>query len=347
VPVIGYLACKAHQYPGTMLWLFIVTIAFGPGFWNGYINFQFGLLLLALFVATGASHSLLWIFIFSIVIYFSHASVFAGFVCYVVLREIFNNRRVLAITALLPSLVLLLWYSIALISEGAGSNERVGSVVQWLQYKLYTLAKQGPFHNFIRPDGESLLAPVHGLYMTGFVANFIVAGCAGIWFLIIAWQVVAGRTGQQQSVFNKYSISGTVIVMLLIWLLAGKNSFGVVNLGERFLIVAMMLLITQMPMPAWIKNIWLSLSVIVAVVTLVSLVLLSAQSDKSYSVDRSTTATELTSYVDDIYKNSRHKYFNHRLFIYANLGQYLNKPELFDEPPLMDHESSIIRMRPR
>jgi len=46
--------------------------------------------------------------------------------------------------------------------------------------------------------------------------------------------------------------------------------------------------------------------------------------------------------VEDIYKNSRHKYFNHRLFIYANLGSYLLEP---DGPlPPIDHETSVIEM---
>lgn len=56
--VSGYLASKDHVHAGSVFWLFTVTIAFGPGFWNGYINFQFGLLLFALFVAVGLRRSL-------------------------------------------------------------------------------------------------------------------------------------------------------------------------------------------------------------------------------------------------------------------------------------------------
>jgi len=49
--------------------------------------------------------------------------------------------------------------------------------------------------------------------------------------------------------------------------------------------------------------------------------------------------------VRDIYGNSRHKYFNHRLFIYANLGQALHEADPNVAPLPVDHESSIVRMR--
>ena len=339
--VTGYLASKGHEHAGSVFWLFTITIAFGPGFWNGYINFQFGLLLFALFVVTGLHRRLAWVVVFSVLIYFSHASVFAGFVCFVVLAEIFNQRRITTLIALLPALLLLLWYTVTRFAEGTGQNVGLESVSQWIQYKFYTLAKLGPFHNFIRPDGESLLASVNSLYMVGFAVNFVVALLVGVWLLIIAWKMIR----RSDKLTGHYGLLFTAIVLMLAWLLAGKNSFGVVNLGERFLIVAIMLLITQIQCPDWITRSWVALSAIVSVVTLVALFVLSGYSDKNYSVARSATATELESFVDDIYKNSRHKYFNHRLTIYANLGQYLATPEDFDKPPLIDHESSIVRMR--
>jgi len=268
--VSGYLASKDHVHAGSVFWLFTVTIAFGPGFWNGYINFQFGLLLFALFVAVGLRRSLAWVFVFSVLIYFSHASVFAGFVCFVVLAELFNQRRLTTLLALGPALVLLLWYTMTRFAEGTGKNVALESVSQWIQYKFYTLAKLGPFHNFIRPDGESLLASVHGLYMAGFAVNFVIAMLVGVWLLFIAWQMVR-RTDSRLH----YGLLFTAIVLMLAWLLAGKNSFGVVNLGERFLIVAMMLLIMQIQCPDWIRKSWVALTAVVGVATLVTLVVLS------------------------------------------------------------------------
>ncbi len=344
--VVGIIASRSHPDGGSMHLIFTFAIVFGPGFWNGYINFQFGLLFFALYCVC-ARRSVGSVLLFSLLIYFSHASVFAGFVCFVIASEWFAQRRLQVFTALLPGLLLLLWYSVAKLSVDGGQNESVVSVSQWAQYKIYTMAKQGPFHNFIQPDGESLLAAVHGLYIAGFVINFLVALLIGLWMLFACVSIVRRQNEslitELRSVTNVPAILITTGALVVAWLLAGKNTFGVVNLGERFLVVALMLMLLHFQCPEWIRKIWLSFCIVVAVFTLCCLVVVS-RGIGIYTADRSAGALELESYVDDIYKNSRHKYFNHRIFIYANLGQYLIDPAKYTSPPPIDHESSIVRM---
>ena len=347
--VVGFIATRSHRHGGAMHLIFTLSIAFGPGFWNGYINFQFGLLFFALYIICArkkAGSTLL----FSLLIYFSHASVFAGFVCFVIVSEFFIQRRVRVFLALLPGLLLLLWYSVTKLSVGGGQNESVGSIAQWAQYKLNTLAKQGPFHNFIQSDGESLLATSHGLYMAGFVTNFLVALLIGSYLLVTGFNFVRRQDGALGRPLDSETYTPAVVVTMLVllvgYLLAGKNTFGVVNLGERFLVVALMLLILQVKCPGWIVKSWASLCIAFGIVTVSSLLVLS-QGIGIYSADRSANTSELESFVDDIYKNSRHKYFNHRIFIYTNLGQYLVSPDKFAGPPPVDHQSSIVRMRNR
>ncbi len=345
--VIGIVATRSHRHSGSMHLIFTLSIVFGPGFWNGYINFQFGLLFFALYIIN-TRKSAGYVLLFSVLIYFSHASVFAGFVCYVIVSEWFALRRARVFLALLPGLLLLLWYSFAKFSTADGKNESVGSLFQWAQYKFYTVAKQGPFHNFIQPDGESLLSSVHGLYLAGFAINFLTALLIGLWLLVIFASIVRQRdveiADERRSVANVSAILVTVAVLLIAWLLAGKNTFGVVNLGERFLVVALMLMIVHLQCPDWIRKCWQSLCIVVGIVTLSSLMVLS-RGIGVYTVERSASTSELESYVGDIYKNSRHKYFNHRVFIYANLGQYLIDPAVHASPPPIDHQSSIVRMR--
>ena len=244
--------------------IFTLSIAFGPGFWNGYINFQFGLLFFALYIICARKNASS-ILLFSLLIYFSHASVFAGFVCFVIVSEFFIQRRVRVFLALLPGLLLLLWYSVTKLSVGGGQNESVGSIAQWAQYKLYTLAKQGPFHNFIQSDGESLLATSHGLYMAGFVTNFLVALLIGSYLLVTGFNFVRRQDGALGRPLDSETYTPAVVVTMLVllvgYLLAGKNTFGVVNLGERFLVVALMLLILQVKCPGWIVKSWASLCI--------------------------------------------------------------------------------------
>ena len=133
-------------------------------------------------------------------------------------------------------------------------------------------------------------------YKVGFAVNFVIALLVGVWLLILAWKMIR----RSDKLAGHYGLLFTAIVLMLAWLLAGKNSFGVVNLGERFLIVAIMLLITQIQCPDWITRSWVALSAILSVVTLVTLFVLSGYSDKNYSVARSATATELESFVDDL-----------------------------------------------
>ncbi len=340
--IVAVLGSRKFQFAGAFQFIFLLTIAFGPGFFNGYINFQFGLIFFALFIVTDSKRSIAGVFLFSLLIYFSHASVFAGFVIYVIVSELFSQRRVTALLALLPSLLMLCWYTVTKMQQDGQFHNSVGSLFEWLQYKIYTMAKQGPFHNFILPDGQSFLADLHAIYMAGFAINFLIAVVIGCWLLSIAWSFQYSREVASRN--GVYALIVTVGILLVMWLLAGVNTFGVVNLGERFLIVALMLLLLQIEMPRWQACAWSVLCAAAGLLTLFSLLSLSRNTE-SYAVERSADSTELANFVDDIYSNSRHKYFNHRLFIYANLGQYLLEPGQFEKPLPVDHETSIVRMR--
>lgn len=341
---VAIIGTRRHQLRGAKQVIFLITIAFGPGFFNGYINFQYGVLFFALFVITDSQRSIVRLVLFSLLIYFSHASVFAGFAIFVVLTELFGQRRIPAFFALLPTLILLLWYSMVKLISDTGFNVSVDSLKQWIQYKAYTLAKQGPFHNFIQPDGQSLLTDLHGIYLLGFVLNFIIALLIGYWLLSLGYALLKRREILIHSDSRLAALIITAVVLFILYLLAGSNTFGVVNLGERFLITALMLLLLLTRMPRWQVAAWSVVCAASGVVTLVSLFVLSQTID-SYSVDRSADSKELSNFVGDIYSNSRHNYFNHRLFIYANLGQYLLNSDQFDEPPPIDHQSSIVRLR--
>jgi len=73
--VVGIIATRSHRYGGSMQLIFTLSVVFGPGFWNGYINFQFGLLLFSLYIVC-ARRNVGFVLLFSILLYFSHAAVF-------------------------------------------------------------------------------------------------------------------------------------------------------------------------------------------------------------------------------------------------------------------------------
>ena len=121
----------------------------------------------------------------------------------------------------------------------------------------------------------------------------------------------------------------------------GKNNFGVVNLGERFLIAALVLGLVQLHWHRYILNAWVLLAVVGAVYAMIATVVISHYPLREYAVTRSTTSSTLHGAIDDIYANSRHKLFNHRLYIYADHGIWLQQPGT-DLLPLKHATSFVV-----
>ena len=327
-------------------------ITFGPGFWNGYINFQLALLLFALYLVIDTARSrrsLFLVLLFSVLLFFSHAAVFLVFALHCVVTILLDRsyalpRRLLHLGCLVPSAILLVWYATVLLSGYEANGDAGMSLLKWVQYKAYTLAKQGPFHNFILYNGESQLERFDWFYKTGFVANFAFAGLLGLWLLTLLWSLVRGRL----SLTARYSmplvpVGITLTACVLLYLLCGSNTLGVVNLGERFLIVALMMLLLLFKCPLYLQRALGAIAGFFMVYLLLATAMLSGEKIQQYAVARSSETNELSQYVDDIYANSRHQFFNHRVFIYADRGLALLKPE----PDILaiDLSTSIIQSK--
>ncbi len=344
----------AQRRSGDALQQLLLTsmITFGPGFWNGYINFQFALLLFALYLlidTSGRQRSLWLTLLFSILLFFSHATVFLVFALYCVASILLDrssvfSRRVIQLSCLIPSALLFGWYSIVLLSSYAAQNDTSMGLSKWVQYKAYTLAKQGPFHNFIQHNGKSLLDQFDLVYKAGFVANFAFAGLLVLWLLVLLWSLLRGRLAESlRSTVPVWPLLITLAVCFVIYLVSGSNTLGVVNLGERFLIVALMMLLLLFKCPALLQR---ALSIMAGWFMLYLLgatIVLSGGKLQQYTVARSSDTAELSQYVDDIYANSRHQFFNHRLFIYADRGLELLKPEPGVLP--IDLTTSVIQLK--
>lgn len=348
--VLWWLVSKKRggDESGAVNLLLTLTITLGPGFWNGYANFQFGLLFFGLYLYVAIIRnrpSAILVLVSSLFLFFSHAVVFAAFVFFVFFQYVKTSARWRAMAALLPSLVLLLWYMKYKLSAVHTIVATPLSWSKWVQYKAYTLAKQGPFHNFIMQDGESLLAALHPLYLTGFIINFLLVILLMVWLTTLARKLFRN---EEIVVFpvkppEQLALVCTSIGLLVVFLVAGQNTFGVVNIGERFMVVALMLALMFFGLPALLRQIWSGAGIICMLFLMVASVVVTNSGSLQYSVARSASEVELEKFVDDIYANSRHKYFNHRLFIYADRGQELRK----ENPRLLpiDLVTSIVAPR--
>jgi len=120
------------------------ALIFGSSFWNGYINFQFAALLLAAFLLVWEVHGRrsVWIVaVFGIVIFFSHAVVFAAFVLYLGSREVLFRKNLMVIAGLAPSLALLVWYVLAKDPANVEPVPAVGAYQTALEFVMYTATR--------------------------------------------------------------------------------------------------------------------------------------------------------------------------------------------------------------
>ena len=346
---------QSNRFDGALHLLLTEFITFGPGFWNGYINFQFGLLFLALylFLVVWRGVRSYWVIGgFSLLIFFSHAVVFAIFVVFnlVCLVSVWRNQRFGTILALMPSAVLTGWYAVNKLTTGETAIMFGFSPLQWVQYKAYTLAKQGPFHNFIGHNGKSTLEDLPLVYQAGFGLNFLVAAILIGWFCSVSWTILQRRSdtffrleaGSYSNVFLMPVLS-TIGVAVVVFLVGGQNTFGVVNIGERFLIIALLMLLLLFQIPKILRKSLVLVCAVFSLYTVSVIFAVSKGSLKIYSVERSAEINDLQQYLGDIYANTAHKHFNHRLFIYADRGV-----ELTHEIPVLlaiDLPTSVVENR--
>jgi len=305
---------EARRNDGAINLLLTTTITFGPGFWNGYANFQFALLFWGAYLLAMRLHrdNVLVHFLLSLLIFFSHASVFIAFAGFVVTRLLVGRLSWRHILAIVPSLLMFGWYLIVTIRLDAVGPVNALGLIEWVQYKVYTVAKQGYFHNFILADGSSLLGDVHFLYLAGVLLNLGVAVVIIIWLLHQSWLLLKAASVFP---FNKRVSEIT----------GGNHETNAMSISDRR-VTLISLALVQLRCHRTIVNLWVPLAVAGAVYTMIATAVVSQYPVKEYAVVRSTTSSTLDGAIDDIYANSRHKLFNHRLYIYADHGIWLQQP---------------------
>ncbi|WP_431272085.1 hypothetical protein [Dankookia sp. P2] len=144
--------------PGAFAALLLVAVFLNAAFWNGYANFQLGMVLLgAWFLLPEARRArVLPIMGFGLAIFFTHAMVFFAFCALLGATALLDPRRIIPTAAgLLPAAVLTGWYVATNAGGNATETSGTGGPAAFLAYKLYTVAKLGPYHNFVFAGGAT------------------------------------------------------------------------------------------------------------------------------------------------------------------------------------------------
>jgi hypothetical protein len=228
--------------PAPLFVLLLCIAAFNSCFWHGYINYQISLLIFLLYLElTAKKHPSIWmIFFFSLLLFCCHASMFAAFVLLVFIKEWRRSDRWAIGTVLLPGIGLMVFYLRARSRHlKAGAPTHFGNVLSHMAYKAYTILKLGPFHNLVIANGESAKRlPL--LYWAGVGVNLMFGAC-----LVLALSLALLQLSRRGSLRKGTGVMWGVLAIL--FLVMPADLAEVVNLGERFLILLVILMLIAAP----------------------------------------------------------------------------------------------------
>lgn len=221
--------------PASFLILVVVGVLSSP-YWDGYANYQLGLALLLV-------HALLqrrpggsggWTDLtLGIAIFFCHAIVLAVFCMLVGWRALLQRHILRGALVLAPPLLLLAWYVAADENYGEYIPPIGTTLREFVAYKGYTLAKSGPYHNMVIGGvGDAARAPA--LYVAGIAANLLFALLALL--PVIAATVLDVVRRRQWTPAHL-----TALCCFAAYAVLPAHMFGVVNIGERFLLPGLLI----------------------------------------------------------------------------------------------------------
>ena len=357
------------------------ALAAGTPFWNGFINFQFSLLIFSAYLYLRyikGKESPWFSFLFSILLFFTHFSTFCIFL-FIIFCELFCLNSFKAFSpvllwgktklyykhflALSPSLGFSAWYFINPLPQEALKNpSHLHSISEHIMYKAYTLMKTGPFHNFILPDGKSFLEELPFLYWLGFAFNFCFALCLGLSLLILFLRVYFFK--KNSSPFKSLRCHPPMLALGLCLgaYLILPAEFVIVNLGERFLTIAIALLIFIRPIKYPIgspigysleKFLYPALGILCLLLLPYYFYFLSwnalhikkiaYRSDKLL-VQTSRKGKDARKRSRSLYPNTRYAFFNHRLYSYQYLFEILENKIIHAQMPY-HYSTSFLKKR--
>lgn len=216
--------------------MILFSILFGSLFLNGYVNNAFGnLILLYYFVKLlQREPSVFETFCFALILFFCHAVSFFAFAMIVVIHVLWREIRWENALALFPTGLMLLLYIARKDHTAADLGFDLSGVSGFLNYKAYMVAKLGPYHNFFY-DGVGDFDRLRPALWAGIIAN----GLFALALLGICFQVFL----RQNFLWTKHAAFVSVGIFLALYPFLPISIAGVANFGERFLTIAVLLLV--------------------------------------------------------------------------------------------------------
>lgn len=234
------------------LWALLLFGLFGLStpFWLGYLNFQIGTALLALSVGrlyagrAGRIEIALW----SLVLFFTHALPFGAFLAatgWLALTRIGRRGDLLALG---PALALGVWYATGRVVLDADLAPATPPPVfegweYWWRYLRWKLV-----HPFGQGPGRLLIAGSTPLLSMDYAARFALdAASACVSGVLLA--AIARGLGKSWRDGERLGFLPGIVLLLAFLAAPPVNFLGLVNPGERFLLLGLLLLIPMAQLP--------------------------------------------------------------------------------------------------
>lgn len=321
---------------GATLLLLVAVVALASYFWYGFVSYQLGLLLFFTFLTSfDGRRSPLWIASFGAALFFAHAMVFLAWgllVSLLALAGPVRSRRHILL-ALAPIGLLAVWFVLGRRLTGFEApvaDAGMEGVAELILYKFGSPLLLGGFRNLLRPDGVSLLEPYPWVYWLGAASNALVVLALGI-FVLLAFlkpdlRAVSESVGEPSSpALPVQALRGFGLVTISFYLIAPYNFFGLIHPGGRLLLplLAVAMALADRRAFRWVRQA-APLAALGATISVGSYGVLMDQTaggdgfaHGAESLTEGPPRHSVFAFNHWLYRNTRYKYFNYRIFAYG------------------------------
>lgn len=231
------LATRDGRVDGARFLLILLIAGINSPYWQGYANSQLGLALFMLHLLRqrrGGSGPA-WDTLLGVALFFCHAVMLAVFATFVALRGLRERHLIRAALVLALPFALLGWYLLRDDNYGEEIPLFGTTVFDFVAYKAYTAAKLGPYHNMIIGGlGDADRAPL--LYWAGVALNLAFALLVLLPLAFVLLRDIWRGDRSPALLTGLVCLAGFAVLPSAI--------FGVVNVGERLLLPAMVIALT-------------------------------------------------------------------------------------------------------
>jgi hypothetical protein len=218
--------------------LLISAVVLNSPFWNGYMGYQFGLIVILLYLALPERLQVdaKWICLFSVLGFFAHGWPFISILTLIGCNALFRRRILAACLGVAPSIALLAWYQVRNVNPGTLSEFLHVEHVNIFAYKIYTVLKAAPFHN---PIVFSFNASER--YGIAFVGAGLLIDAVFLIALAVLAVLAIGKSGPIAILRRPQLLAGGLLLLLAAAL--PPTGFGMANPGERVMYPAIIALL--------------------------------------------------------------------------------------------------------